>query len=443
MIKIDYSFMMEEFSGKNGISPSGLDKVEGKALEALAAVKSKKLPDMDFLDLPGQGVPAEVSEIGARIRREAGDFILLGIGGSALGPKCILEALSPFHNLSGKKPGVFIYDNVDPSTLQSILEKVDVKKTFVNVISKSGGTAETAAAFMVLYEKMERAGAAGRLVITTDPRKGDLRKLSAELGVPSLPVPPGVGGRYSVLSPVGLLPAEVAGVDSRELLKGAADIKEKCMKGSLKENPALLYGSLLYLMGTEKSLTIDVMMPYSDRLRAFSEWFCQLWSESLGKQGRGFTPYPSVGSTDQHSQLQLWMEGPEDKVVTFLRVDYGSDFKIPDVFGDKESMAYLKGHRLSELIKAEQEATALALARAGRPNLEISVPRVDAYHLGQLFYFFEFVTSVAGFLLGINPFNQPSVEESKRFTFGMLGRPGYEEKKKEVQQVRDNKTFRF
>jgi glucose-6-phosphate isomerase len=187
-------------------------------------------------------------------------------------------------------------------------------------------------------------------------------------------------------------------------------------------------------MGREKQRTIDVMVPYADSLKPLSEWFCQLWAESLGKDNSGLTPYPSLGATDQHSQLQLWIQGPQDKVITFIRTnDFGNDIRIPGVFKDIEGLNYLSGHTLAELMRAEEEATELALAKAGRPNMTIVIPQIDAYHLGQLFYFFELATALTGALMKINPFDQPGVEEGKNLTYGMMGKRGFEAKKKEVE----------
>ncbi|MDA8175284.1 MAG: hypothetical protein M0018_12000 [Nitrospiraceae bacterium] len=448
MLSLDFSFMMSEAIGEKGIPQRKMEGIRAKALAALADLKARKFGGAGWLDLPSQST----SDIKNAAKKVVGleNFILLGIGGSALGPKCILEALSPFHNVRmDKYPKVFIYDNVDPSTLDSILHIAELTKTAVNVISKSGGTAETAASFMILFDRLQKslngdrdAGSAeSRFILTTDPEKGDLRKLAGARDMPSLPVPPDVGGRYSVLSPVGLLLAEVIGVDCDQLLKGAMDIREKCLGEEFTANPALVFASLIYLMGKEEGKGINVLMPYSDRLRAFSEWFCQLWAESLGKDGTGFTPYPSAGTTDQHSQLQLWMDGPQDKVVIFLRVaDYQADYTIPDVFGDFPGMSYLRGHTLSGLIKAEEEASELALAKAGRPSISLKIPKVDAYHLGQLFYFFEAVTAFTGYMLGINPFDQPSVELGKQLTFGLMGRKGFEEKAREAAEARSKRT---
>ncbi len=438
MIELDFSNMVEEVIGIKGLSENALVDFREKAEEAHRQIKNRLWPEFSFIDLLSQDT-SEIKKIALKVKKESENFLILGIGGSALGPRSLLEALSPFHNLQ-KRPRVFIYDNVDPRTLRQILSIIDLKKTSVNVISKSGSTAETAASFMILWDKIKKEikdNAPKKFIATTDPEKGNLRRIVHKKGLRSLPIPQGVVGRYSVLSPVGLLLAEVIGIDSVELLKGAKDIQKKCSDLQLRKNPAYLFGALVYLMDKKAGRTINVMVPYADGLKPLSEWFCQLWAESLGKQGTGLTPYPSVGTTDQHSQLQLWIEGPEDKVLIFIRInDYGVDIKIPKVFKDIEGISYLSGHILSELIKAEQEATELALAKAGRPNMTITIPRIDAYHMGQLFHFFELATAFTGFLYGINPFNQPGVEEGKNLTYGMMGKEGFEEKRREVEEHR-------
>ena len=443
MIELNFSNMMTEVIGGSGLSEAAVKNFSRRRLkEAHEKITTRSWPQLAFMDMLSQDTSA-IKRIAQDIRKNSGDFLLLGIGGSALGPRAILEALSPFHNLQ-KRPRVFIYDNVDPGTLKRILSLIDLKKTSVNVISKSGSTAETAASFLILWDKMKKKlgkDAAKRFVITTDPEKGTLRKIVADEGLTSLPIPPGVGGRYSVLSPVGLLLAEVIGIKSDDLLKGAKDIRHACSRPDVLKNPAYMFGTLLYLMNTEKQRTMNVMIPYADSLKSLSEWFCQLWAESLGKENKGLTPYPSLGTTDQHSQMQLWIEGPGDKVIIFIRVhDYGPDIKMPAVFKDIEGMNYLSGHSLGELIKAEEEASELALAKSGRPNMTITIPRIDAYHLGQLFYFFEIATAYTGILLDINPFNQPGVEEGKNLTYGMMGRKGFEKKRKEVEAHRKKIT---
>ncbi len=440
MLELNFSNMMGEVIGEKGVSERQIEGIKAAVYEIDKRIKAKERPELAFIDLLEQDT-AEIKKIASDVREKNENFIILGIGGSALGPRAILEALSPFHNLDNK-PRVFVYDNVDPRTLQRILSLASLKKTAVNVITKSGSTAETIASFMILWDKMNSAvsDSSKNFIATTDPEKGSLRMIADEKGFRTLSIPQGVVGRYSVLSPVGLLCAEVAGIDSGEMLKGARDIHSKCSDAEIWKNPAYLFGTLLYLMEREEKRNINVLIPYADGLKPTAEWFCQLWAESLGKSGSGLTPYPSLGTTDQHSQLQLWMEGPEDKVVVFIKVDdYGVDFEIPKVFKDVEGTGYLGGHTLSELIKAEQESTSLALSKIKRPNMTISIPKIDAYHMGQLFHFFEMATAFTGFLYGVNPFNQPGVEEGKNFTYGMMGKKGYEAKKEEVEKAKAKK----
>ncbi|MDP1758981.1 MAG: glucose-6-phosphate isomerase, partial [Thermodesulfovibrionales bacterium] len=440
MLELNFSNMMGEVIGEKGVSERQIEGIKAVVYEIDKRIKAKERPELAFIDLLEQDT-SEIKNIASDVRKKFENFLILGIGGSALGPRAILEALSPFHNLD-KKPRVFVYDNVDPRTLQRILSLAGLKKTAVNVITKSGSTAETIASFMILWDKMNSAvsDSSKNFIATTDPEKGSLRKIADEKGFRTLSIPQGAVGRYSVLSPVGLLCAEVAGVDSSEMLKGARDIHSRCSDAEIWKNPAYLFGTLLYLMEREEKRNINVLIPYADGLKPTAEWFCQLWAESLGKSGSGLTPYPSLGTTDQHSQLQLWMEGPEDKVVVFIKVDdYGVDFEIPKVFQDAEGTSYLGGHTLSELIKAEQESTELALSKIKRPNMTISIPKIDAYHMGQLFHFFEMATAFTGFLYGVNSFNQPGVEEGKNFTYGMMGRKGYEAKRDEVEKARAKK----
>lgn len=439
MIELNFSHMMTEILGEKGISERQVEALRDRIGRAHQEIVQGAWPELSFADLISQDTSA-IEKVAEGVRNCADDFLVLGIGGSALGPRSILEALSPFHNLT-KKPRVFICDNPDPQTLNEMLSVIDITKTVVNVITKSGSTAETMASFMILWNELSKTlgdKAGERIIVTTDPVKGNLRKIASDLGLKSLSIPPGVGGRFSVLSPVGLLLSEVIGVRSAEMLKGAADIHRKCSDPEVWKNPAYLFGALLYLMEREEKRTINVIIPYADGLKFLSEWFCQLWAESLGKLGTGITPYPSLGCVDQHSQLQLWMEGPEDKVCIFLKImDYGADIKIPYVFQEMEGIRYLGGHLLSELMNAEEESTELALAKNKRPSMTLSIPSIDPYHIGQLFHFFEIATVFAGFLYGVNPFNQPGVEEGKNYTYGMMGKQGFEERRKEVEMARE------
>lgn len=442
MLRLDFSCMTGKTIGRGGISGKQLDVLKAKAHRIHKKIVSRSMKELAFLDLPQQDT-SEIKKTASWIKQNCEDFILLGIGGSALGPRAILEALSPLHNLD-KKPRVFIYDNVDPRTLNRILSTINLKNTAVNVITKSGSTAETMASFMILWEKLSSAGSnpSERIIATTDPSEGSLRKIANEKNLKTLSIPKGVGGRYSVLSPVGLLLAEVIGMDSDKILKGAKDMQEKCADKELSENPAYLFGSLLYLMKKHNKRSINVIVPYADGLKPMGEWFCQLWAESLGKQGKGLTPYPSLGTTDQHSQLQLWMQGPQDKVVVFIRVeDYAVDVQIPDIFSDIDDLNYLGRHKLSELIKAEQKSTELALTKIKRPSMTITIPAIDEYHIGQLFHFFEIAAAFTGFLCDINPFNQPGVEQGKNFTYAMMGRKGFEAKRKEAEKASNSERI--
>lgn len=442
MIELNFTNMMDYALGEGGISDRQIEAIRGCIPAIHSKIKDRAVPGLSFIDLISQDT-GNIKEAASFIRENSDDFLILGIGGSALGPRAILDSLSPFHNLK-KRPRVFICDNVDPMTLKNIFSLIDIKRTAVNVITKSGSTAETASLFMVIWEELRNAfgsRASERVIATTDPEKGNLRMIANELGFKTLAIPAGVGGRYSVLSPVGLLPAEVIGIDSIEIIQGARDIHEKCSVNDIWDNPAYLFGTLLYLMDRNEKRNINVMVPYADGLKAFSEWFCQLWAESLGKDGKGITPYPSLGAVDQHSQLQLWMEGPQDKVVVFIRVlDYGADIKIPAVFGAVDGIGYLGNHMLSYLIKAEEESTELALVKNKRPNMTITIPLIDAYHMGQLFHFFNIATAFTGFMYDIDPFNQPGVEEGKNFTYGMMGKKGFEARRLEVEKEREKKA---
>lgn len=437
MLTLNFTNMMAESIGSEGLNVADVNYLKDRFQKIHEDILKRRLPELYFLDLPEQDTE-EIALVAETIRNTSNYFLLLGIGGSALGPRALLEALKPFYNMK-HSPNIFIYDNVDPATLKTILSIVDLKKTTINVVTKSGSTVETMSSFLILMDTMKKtlgSDFSRRIIATTDPEKGILREIAQKEHLRSFPVHPGVVGRFSALSPVGLLVASVSGVNIKSLLKGARKIVQQCTEEDIWKNPAYLCAALMYLIEQKKKKDISVIVPYSDRLKAFSEWYCQLWAESLGKNNGGQTPYPSIGTTDQHSQLQLWMEGPNDKVITFICIDdYGAEVPIPD--SGIEPLAYLKNHTLNELIKAEQEATELALTKAGRPNMRINIPMIDGFYLGQLFMFFELVTAVTGMLYGINPFNQPGVEEGKNLTYGIMGRKGYEHKGKEVFEYRE------
>lgn len=377
------------------------------------------------------------------------DVVVLGIGGSALGTIALRTALlKPGWNAltaaeRGGRPRLHVLDNVDPVTIAALLDRLDLARTLWIVISKSGGTAETMSQFLIVYARLKGAGIdpAANFVFVTDPKQGALRPLAQRLGVRALDIPANVGGRFSVLTPVGILPAALVGMDVRALLAGAADMVRRCETAELARNPAGVYAISQWLSDTAHGKTINVFMPYSDQLRDLADWFVQLWAESLGKVRRdgafvGQTPLAALGATDQHSQVQLFMEGPEDKTVTFVSVrQRDADLEMAGDFSDVTGVAYLAGHSLAELIDIELKATAGALAKRGRPNLTIGVERVDAWHVGSIMMFLQLATAYAGQLYGIDAFDQPGVELGKQFAYAMLGRPGSEAAVKEWQTL--------
>jgi len=309
------------------------------------------------------------------------------------------------------------------------------------------------AARKLLLDRLGERGYRERMIVTTDLKKGVLRELADRESLLSFPVPANVGGRFSVLSAVGLFPAAMVGIDIQALLRGAAHMERRCREADWRKNPGYLLGALLYLFAVKKQRKLVVVMPYASSLLETAEWFQQLWAESLGKEkdrhGRvvhaGSTPLRALGVTDQHSQLQLYGEGPEDKVVLFLHLEkFGKACPIPAAFPDQESLAYLGGHSLAELISAEALATEFALTRQGRPNLKIILPELAAEVMGQLLFMAEVATVFAGGLWQINPLDQPGVEAGKQYTYGLMGRKGFEAQAKEIkEQLQSGDRYRI
>jgi glucose-6-phosphate isomerase len=454
-MKLAYGRMLQDgLDGRHGLSRERLGELAGRFAPVQDEVRRRRAAgEYGFYDLVDQDTTVRQITTFAEGVGQAYDHVLvLGIGGSALGTKALLNALRrPAWNEwtdEGREfyPRLTVLENVDPTTVAAALERIDPRRVLVNVISKSGGTAETMAQYLVVRGWLESVlgdAASRHLVFTTDPTRGALRELAARDAIATLDVPPGVGGRFSVLSPVGLLPAALVGIDIAALLAGARRAVERASADDLLRNPAALFAALHWAADSELGARVHVLMPYTDRLREFAEWFRQLWAESLGKrvdrQGRtvhlGPTPLAAVGATDQHSQVQLFMEGPFDKVITFVRLEqFGEDVPIPtpgqagapEVPGLPADLAYLPGHTLGELLNAEYEATSAALAEMGRMSCTLNLPRLTAETLGELIMFFQVATGYAGVWYGIDPFDQPGVELGKRLTYAAMGRPGYE-----------------
>lgn len=435
-------------AASGGIDRADLDAVTPKARAAFDAFEARRRAgEIGFPDLPAErALAAQTVALARELDAKFDSLVVLGIGGSSLGGKALVNALAhPQHNLlpTGRRTGmrVFFPDNSDPSTFEGLLSILDLADTCFATITKSGGTAETMAQHVALRERcIVQLGLAGyreRCVLVTDPAKGALRKIAEAEGLRALPVPANIGGRFSALSPVGLLPAAAAGIDVPALLEGAAAMEARCRSGSPLENPALLLAATLHLADARRGKRIHVLMPYADGLRDLSDWFVQLWAESLGKSEQvGPTPLRAVGATDQHSSLQLMMEGPKDKLVALVRVDRPRadvPIRIPDGYRGHGEFAYLDGHTMGALIDAELISTEAALRKAGRPSLRITLPRLDPRAVGELVMLLELTTAYAGGLYGVNPFDQPGVEAGKRYTQGLLGRPGFEKEREELR----------
>ncbi len=451
-IRLDFNNMMTDFVGENGISTEDIEKISDKIENAKKAMVEKRAGGkMDWRDLPynQDEVVEDILSYVNEKKDKFDAFVVLGIGGSALGPIAVQQAINhPYYNeISRDKrngfPKLYVADNVDPEKLVYLFQTVDVTKCLFNVISKSGSTSETMSQFMIIKKMLdEKLGkdAAEHIVCTTDKVNGNLIKIAKEEGYKTFIIPSGVGGRFSELTPVGLLAAAFCGIDIKAMLAGAAFMDEICKNDDIYKNPAFMYAILNYI-GMEKGKNICVVMPYADSLKYISDWYAQLWAESLGKkydnEGKvvnvGPTPVKALGVTDQHSQVQLYTEGPFDKMIVLMGVDkYKETIQIPESYKEIPSLGFLGGITQNQLIQTEQMATEYALMKSGKMNMTITLPEVNEFTLGQTLYMFEVATGFAGELLNINAFDQPGVEEGKNATYAFFGRPGYEEKKKEL-----------
>ena len=396
-----------------------------------------------------------VKEYAAMVKGRFENILVLGIGGSALGGMAVCEALlKPYWNMLTEEqrqgmPRIFFLDNIDPDQIAGLLDSIDLTKTLVNVITKSGSTAETMSQFMIVKDKLEKElGDQYRqnIVATTDRSTGFLRQIAGEEGYKTFVVPDDVGGRFSVFSAVGLLPFALVGLDVDSIVQGVKDMDLALKNTDINENIAAQNALIYYLMDVKKGKNLSVMMPYSSRLKYVSDWYVQLWAESLGKEYNkngekvnvGPTPIKALGATDQHSQIQLYNEGPNNKVVTFIRVgEFDNIVEIPRIF-EYTGIGYLGGKTINDLMNAEADATKVALTDYQRPNVTLTLSNVNAYSLGQLLYMLEVQTAIAGELYNIDTFNQPGVEQAKNYTYALMGRMGYEESANSIKEKMQN-----
>ena len=444
LIQLDASGALDSAVGDRGISRRLLDELESRITEVhkeLAAQRSRG--DYGFYELyRDDGSFSECETAAAEFYAHGYEnLVVLGIGGSALGLTALVTALKPpYYNLLDQdgrhgRPRVFVMDNVDPETFAQMLQLCSPQKTLFNVISKSGSTAETVAQLLLVIGVLEDAVGASsvrdHLVITTGPdadgtKATVLARVAEKYELRRFDVPENVGGRFSVFSPVGMFPAAVLGMNLGQFRAGCASMDAACLRDGVQSNPAYLFAALHYLGWRELGHSISIMMPYSDALRDVADWYRQLWAESLGKRERlngqsdwfaGQTPVKALGVTDQHSQLQLYLEGPHDKLITVLDVERPRvDLALPTKLSGVEGITYLEGHSLGALLKAECNATVDALREAQRPVIRISMPAVNEHSVGQLLYLLEVATAAAGQLFEVDAFDQPAVERIKVLT---------------------------
>lgn len=448
-IRLEYGNALDAAVGaRHGLSVSELEqwweRVDG-LLADFRSVRSPKRPA--FLDLPERDdLLAEVRALEPLL--EGRDtLVVLGMGGTVLGTRAIHEAIwGPHHALMAGRPGgparrLFFADNIDPESFCELLSLLDPARTLFNVVSKSGSTIETMAQCTVAWRWVVSAlgeAAAPRSFVFTTGFESALRHRGEQLGVPVLTLPDEIGLRFSVLTPVGLFPAMASGIEPEQLLEGALDMQRRALRPKLDENPAANLALLHVLLDRLRGKSIAVMMPYTDRLRGFAEWFCQLWAESLGKSTTpsgeerapvGQTPLRAIGSSDQHTQLQLFVEGPNDKLMTLLSVGaFRRDATLgaEGLRGGASDLDYLRGHSLGRVLEVEELAMEMVLRGSERPTIVWRLPCVNAHVLGQLFQVYQITCALAAGLHHVDPFSQPGLEDGKLLVFGALGRPGYE-----------------
>ena len=457
MLKLDYRNVSSNVIGEeHGLDlQSEFSSYAEQIKKIIIDLNSRKDKPEQWLQWMNLGYNEEtvwyVKEYAAMVKGRFENILVLGIGGSALGGMAVCEALlKPYWNMLSSEqrdnmPRIFFLDNIDPDQISGLLDSIDLTKTLVNVITKSGSTAETMSQFMIVKDRLEKEmGDQYRqnIVATTDRSTGFLRQIAGEEGYKTFVVPDEVGGRFSVFSAVGLLPFALVGLDVDSIVQGVKDMDLALKNTDINENIAAQNALIHYLMDVKKGKNLSVMMPYSSRLKYVSDWYVQLWAESLGKEYNrngervnvGPTPIKALGATDQHSQIQLYNEGPNNKVVTFIRVgEFDTTVEIPKIF-EYTGIGYLGGKTINDLINAEADATKVALTDYQRPNVTITLSNVNAYSLGQLLYMLEVQTAIAGELYNIDTFNQPGVEQAKNYTYALMGRMGYEESANAIKE---------
>ncbi|MEN8202651.1 MAG: glucose-6-phosphate isomerase [Bacteroidota bacterium] len=426
----------------NFISKEEINRLENETLQAQLTLHKGSGSGNDFLgwlDLPSEISEQQISEIEAAaspLRANTELLVVIGIGGSYLGARAVNDAMA--HNFShlqkGKKAPQMLFagHNIGEDYMHELKELLDDYSYSLVVISKSGTTTEPAIAFRILKDhlikKVGKEEAGKRIIAVTDASKGALRQLADEEGYTSFVIPDNVGGRFSVFTPVGLIPLAICGVDIRQLIRGAKEMSLTCSPDTpFAENPAALYAATrnaLYRSGKK----IEILVNYHNKLHYVSEWWKQLYGESEGKEGKGIFPASVDNSTDLHSMGQYIQEGERSLFETVISVEESNhQMKVPEDKANLDQLNYLAENPIDHVNKMAELGTILAHLDGGVPNIRISVPRLNEFYLGQVLYFFENACGISGYILGINPFNQPGVEAYKKNMFALLEKPGFEE----------------
>ena len=450
MIRLDYRYADSSAIGQeNGLDiQEEFNNYKDTIANIIADLNQRKDKPEQWLQWMNLGYSEEtawyVKEYAALVENRFENLVVLGIGRSALGGMAVTEALlKPYWNFLSTEqrngfPKIFFLDNIDPDSISGLLDILDLKKTLVNVITKSGSTIEIMAQFMVIKDRMEKElgdDYRKNIVATTDKNTGILRQIAEQEGYKTFVVPDDVGGRFSVFSAVGLLPFALVGIDIDEIMNGIKDMDLALKNTDIHNNIAAQNALIHYLLDTKRGKNMSVLMPYSGRLRYVSDWYAQLMAESLGKEKdkegnvvhSGVTPIKAVGVTDQHSQMQLYNAGPNDKIINFIRVDeFDNTLEIPKIF-EYTGIGYLGGNTVNNLMNAEADVTRIVLSDYQKPTITISIPKINGYYMGQLLYMLEVQIAIAGSLYNIDAFNQPDVEQAQNYTYALMGRVGYEE----------------
>lgn len=453
-IQIDIARCKSSAVGEaHGITPADLRDIEPRVMAAHEVMlQEREQGTYGFYDLYKDDAVFRTVEETAKdfLGRGCENLVILGIGGSALGTTALATALKPpYYNMlsrraRGGSPRIFVMDNIDPVTFHRMMRQCPPQKTVYNAISKSGDTAETMTQLLIVIAALEkRVGASAvkdHLVVISNPRNhlptgkaSLLHPVADAYGLTEFVVPRNVGGRFSVFSPVGMFPAAMLGIDLAALREGCASMDARCSGADMKTNPAYLRAAVQCLADTRKGKTMSVMMPYADGLRDVADWYRQIWAESLGKRFSldgeevyaGQTPIKSLGVTDQHSQVQLYREGPNDKIINIIEVKrFAKTLRIPSVLESVPQLDYLRGKTMNQLMAAELRGTIDALKSSQRPVSRILLPCINAHTVAQLMYMIEVETAMAGRLYNVQAFDQPGVEEGKRIARKLLGARG-------------------